>query len=103
MFRQGTLNAAKNGHPCKVLGNTDNDSSSSSGSSREDSNAVVEKGCSSNSSVCMSDGKKSSEEKEEEVELWVDLFGEHFRDDRLPPLVEISLPQLLHLIAPVKR
>ncbi len=99
MFRQGTLNAAKNGHPCKVLGNTDNDSSSSSsGSSREDSNAVVDK---SNSSVCMSDGKKSSEE--EEVELWVDLFGEHFRDDRLPPLVEISLPQLLHLIAPVKR
>ena len=100
MFRQGTLNAAKNGHPCKVLGNTDNDSSSS-GSSRENSNAVVDKGCSSNSSVCMSDGKKSSEE--EEVELWVDLFGEHFRDDRLPPLVEISLPQLLHLIAPVKR
>lgn len=96
LYRQGRFNGAKNGHSSEALGDRINGGGSSSSSN----SSIAEVDSGGGSSVCMYDGGKSS--KEDDVELWAELFGEHFRGDRLPPLVKMSLQQLLHLVDPVK-
>ena len=80
LYQQGNFNLAKKAdHSGALVG------------SSTISNAAV------NNSERVSGGGEKLEAENEDAVLWADLFSDHFREDRLPPLVKISLLELLQI------
>ena len=98
LFQQGSFNLTKEGDDSGAV--VDGSSNSRNNTTATDKSTIdTEKGISGGDPHLNHHGGEKELEVGNEVDsiLWADLFGDHLRNERLPPLVKMSLLQLLQI------